>query len=112
MHETAKFSGIFTLVQAEFEFEIAMFFHNPPLTPPAKTVWLVGSFGSNITALVLPPTFVGPLSTHKLSTASPGTLSARMVFFLSAAKFFLIAAIFSGVGRPKVGLMVNSHSLS
>ena len=71
---TFKLSGLFTRVHSEFSLEIFVFFQIPPLTPPAKTVSFVESFGSKITALVLPPTFVGPRSTQLLSVPSPGVL--------------------------------------
>ena len=58
----------------EFSSEMLLFFHKPPLTLPANTVLSLGSFGSNIIALVLPPTLLGPLFIHILSVASPGVL--------------------------------------
>ena len=110
--DTFRLSVILTLVHTDPEFEIAVFFHNPPLTPPAKTVSRVGSFGSNIIALVLPPTFVGPLSTQLLSTASPGTLPEASIRCLSSNISLRITSKFSGVGLPNAGFMVNSHSFS
>ena len=73
--EMFKFSGILTRTQVEFALEIFVFFQRPPLTPPAKTVSFVLSLGSNIMALVLPPTLSGPLEIQLLSAASPGTLA-------------------------------------
>ena len=64
MADTEIFSGILSVISSHSEFssEILVFLNNPPLTPPAKTVSPVLSFGSNIIAFVLPPTLFGPLS--------------------------------------------------
>src|SRR6476620_9845347 len=44
--------------------------HSPPLTPPANTLMVEPGAKSN--ALVLPPTLLGPRSSHGLSASSPG----------------------------------------
>ncbi len=112
MQETFKFSGIFTLVQAELGLLMFVFFHKPPLTPAAITVSLVASLKRNSNARVRPPTLLGPLSTHILSVASPGILPDVNSRALSASNFLRKMAIFSGVGLPRAGFMVSSHSCS
>ena len=74
MQVTDKFSDTPTCCQEVFGSVMSLLTHKPPLTPPAKTLLFVASFGSNKIALVLPPTLFGPLSIHGLSAASPGTL--------------------------------------
>ena len=74
-------------IHLDSKLEMLLFLKIPPLTPPAKTVSLDESFGSNITPLVLPPTFDGPLETHFISFDSPGTREFSDMFSLS--NFFL-----------------------
>ena len=42
--------------------------HKPPVTPPAQNFLPSESLGSNMTALVRPPTLSGPCSTHSTVT--------------------------------------------
>jgi len=66
-----------------------------------KTVSFDASFGSNIIALVLPPTLFGPLSIQPLSKASPGTLPIDRIFCLNTLILSLNGLSFSGVGLPQ-----------
>ena len=68
--------------------EILVFLKRPPLTPPANTVSSVSSFGSNINPFVLPPTLLGPLLTHFMSSDSPGTLKLLTDEFLDLFKSY------------------------
>ena len=107
---TLIFSGRDILVHAVVPV-ISVFFHNPPLIPPAITVLLVLSVGSKMIAFVLPPTLFGPLSTHGLSAPSPGVLFKRAccLFFSNSS---LILERFSPVGLPNSGFAVNAQSCS
>ena len=72
-----KFLGTpLIILHSESSSVISSFTNIPPLTPPAKTLLFVASFGSNIIPFVLPATFEGPLATHAISGFSPGTPSS------------------------------------
>ena len=86
---------------------MSVFFHNPPETPPAYTVLFVASFGSNIITLVLPPTLLGPLSSHAF-VAFPGVFLERRLFFNSS----LSLVRFPSSNLPVEGFIVNSHICS
>jgi hypothetical protein len=72
--EIGRFLGIPSIIfHSDSALSILSFTNIPPLTPPAKTLLLELSLGSNIIPLVLPAIFVGPLATHAISGFSPGT---------------------------------------
>ncbi len=112
MLETAKFSGISTLVHTLLALDILVFFHKPPLTPPAKTVLFDASVGSNINPLVLPPTLFGPLSNQPLSKASPGTRPLIKSSLLWANNSCCNSRTLFDVGLPNSGFMVKIHCSS
>ena len=58
-----------TACQVDPVLVISLLYHKPPETPPAHT--LLVEVGSQVRALVLPPTLSGPLSTHG-ALAAPG----------------------------------------
>src|SRR5690606_3750899 len=78
MDITAKFPGTpATRCQTEEGLVISSLTQRPPLTPPANT--LVVLPGAKIREWVLPPTLLGPRSSHRL-VASPGAFIAVLVF--------------------------------
>ena len=108
IEDTARFPGTFsTRAHCEPLLEISVFFHKPPLTPPAKTVLLLLSLGSNKIARVLPPTLFGPLSSHALVPSPIDLFRSRSCFSSSLNKVSLPSS-----NLPVNGLMVNSHSCS
>ena len=110
---TFKCSGsVVIFVQSDTADVIFVFFHRPPLTPPAITVLPDKSVGSKIIALVRPPMLFGPLSIQLLSVPSPGTLPLTRASFLVFSNSSLINVKFSGVGLPIEGFMDNNHSCS
>ena len=89
-----------------------VFLNKPPLTPPANTVSLELSLGSNINPFVLPPTFPGPLSFHFIVSDSPGTVGTLFdlnLFFLNS---YCNSKSFSGSGFPSIGFIESSHIFS
>ena len=64
--ETAKLAHVPSTKFQFWVFEvISLLYHKPPLTPAAQI--FVELFGSNITALVLPPIVLGPRSSQSTS---------------------------------------------
>ena len=111
IEDTAKFLGIPSIIfHSEFGLPTSSFKNKPPLTPPAKTLLLELSLGSNIAALVLPPTLLGPLWIHAISSFSPGTPS--ILIPLMSFNSFWISKRFSVLGLPRTGSIVSSQSLS
>ena len=105
---TARLPGTFcTLVQVELELEMLVFFHRPPLTPPANTVLLLESLGSKNTTLERPPTLFGPRSSQAFVN-SPGLRSLALVKANCSRKIVILPSF----KRPVVGSMVNSHICS
>ena len=50
---------------------MSLLYQSPPVTPPAHTFLPAGSLGSHASALVLPPTYLGPIETQG-AVAEPG----------------------------------------
>ena len=65
-----------TLFHDELLLVISLLYHKPPLTPPAHTFLPVGSLGSQVIVLVLPPTLLGPNSTQGALDDDPGMANA------------------------------------
>ena len=111
MEDTGKFFGIPEIIlQLDDGFPISSFTNSPPLTPPAKTLWLRLSFGSHKTPLVLPEILLGPFWTHAISGLSPGTPSFLIDLKSSCSSWTLNR--FSVLGLPSTGSIVNSQSSS
>ena len=87
MTETAKLPiGILTLDHGDAILVTFSFFHNPPLTPPAKTLRYDPSERSHSAALDLPAASLGPSSYHGFC-ASPGTASGLGPFLIKSSLF-------------------------
>jgi len=114
---TARLPGTpFTLDQETSEaLSISWLTHNPPLTPPAKTLSKSVSERSNKAARVLPPALFGPTDCQLLLAVSPGARavnSPALAFFRISLRLFWTAINFSEVGYPKRGFIVSSNTRS
>ena len=82
MTETARFPGTpLIFVHADDASVILLFFHKPPLTPPAKTLLLVPSDKSQRAALDLPAASLGPNSYQGVAPLCPGTANGSPTSF-------------------------------
>ena len=105
-----------TFTQLELLLVISLLYQSPPVTPPAQTFLPEMSLGSHASALVLPPTLLGPSSFQLVSTLvlSPGIRGLTTLALDTDVKwlFFISSVNTSGVGRSKEGSIVLKKSCS
>ena len=78
----------------------------------ANTVSSFSSFGSNINPLVLPPTLLGPLLTHFISSDSPGTLKLLTKDSCDLFNLYWVSNKLLISVLPVIGFIESSHIFS